>query len=275
MQPSPEPGPSLPGVPPAPPLPCGPAMRVSDRERDAVAHRLQGAFAERRLDDDEFDQRMRAALTARTSADLEQLTRDLPLPAARPAPAAPGPAPGRFAVAYKDSIRRGGRWRVPEHFTPIVYKGSGRLDLRAAELTAAITVVTAVAYKSRMDILVPPGVRVEMTGFGVTKGWSAVEEQEIQVTRDAPVVHVRGLAYKGTIEVSTRPPGADDAAFRSPTWTAPPAGVSGAAGGCQAAAAAGAGRLMLTHLCPGNDRQASREAAAAASAARSCWPRNA
>ena len=36
-----------------------------------VAQRLQQAFAERRLDDDEFDERMRAALTARTSADLE------------------------------------------------------------------------------------------------------------------------------------------------------------------------------------------------------------
>jgi len=55
-----------------PPVPAGlagpagpqPAIRVGDRERDAVAHRLQDAFAEGRLDDDEFDQRMRAALTA-------------------------------------------------------------------------------------------------------------------------------------------------------------------------------------------------------------------
>ena len=57
----------------------GPAVtRVSDQERDAVAHRLQVAFAERRLDDDEFEERMRAALTARTSADLDLLTCDLP-----------------------------------------------------------------------------------------------------------------------------------------------------------------------------------------------------
>jgi hypothetical protein len=27
--------------------------------------------------------------------------------------------------------------------------------------------------------------------------------------RDAPVVHVRGFAYKGTIETRTRPPGAE------------------------------------------------------------------
>jgi len=66
--------------------------------------------------------------------------------------------------------------------------------------------VVAVAYKSRIDILVPPGVRVEMEGFGVSKGWSAEEGQEIALAHDAPMVHVRGIAYKGTIETRTKPP---------------------------------------------------------------------
>ena len=199
--PGPAPQPRAPEVRP------GPAIRVSDRDRDGVAQRLQQAFAERRLDDDEFDERMRAALTARTSEDLDKLTADLP--AAAPgsgAPALPGRPAGRWAVAYKNSIRRGGRWRVPERFTSVVYKGSGWLDLRAAELTAPVTTVLAVAYKSRIEILVPPGVRVEMEGFGVSKGWSAEEELEIRLPADAPTLHVRGVAYKGTIETRTRPP---------------------------------------------------------------------
>jgi hypothetical protein len=170
--------------------------------------RLQAAFAEGRLDDDEFDQRMRAALTARTSASLTPLLDDLPAAADRPAISpARGRTPGRLAVALKSSIRRGGRWRVPERFTSVVYKGGGLLDLRAAELTAHVTTMVAVAYKSRIDILVPPGIRVEMEGFGVSKGWSADEEWESQLPQDAPVVHIRGIAYKGTIEASTRPPG--------------------------------------------------------------------
>ena len=186
-----------------------PAIRASDQDRDAVVQRLQQAFAERRLDDDEFDERMRAALTARTSADLDRLTGDLPAAAPQSsAPAVGGKAPGRWAVAYKNSIRRGGRWRVPERFTSVVYKGDGWLDLRAAELTAAQTTVRAVAYKSRIDVLVPPGVRVELDGFGVSKGWSEQEELEGRLPADAPVVHIRGVAYKGTIEVSTRPPAA-------------------------------------------------------------------
>ena len=184
-----------------------PVIRASDQDRDAVVQRLQQAFAERRLDDDEFDERMRAALTARTSTDLDRLTGDLPAAPPRngTAPAVPGTTPGRWAVAYKNSIRRGGRWRVPERFTSVVYKGGGWIDLRAAELTAPVTTVVAVAYKSRIDILVPPGVRVEMDGFGVSKGWSAEEEAEIRLQHDAPTVHVRGIAYKGTIETRTKP----------------------------------------------------------------------
>jgi hypothetical protein len=187
-----------------------PALRVGDRDRDAVVHRLQDAFAEGRLDDDEFDQRMRAALTARVSTELDVLTADLPAASARAVPAIAGagdPKPGRMAIAYKSSIRRGGRWRVPERFRCVIYKGSGRLDLRAAELAGPVTTMAVTAYKSHVDVLVPPGVRVELNGFGVSKGWSEEEDLETRLPADAPVVHVRGIAYKGTIEVSTRPPG--------------------------------------------------------------------
>jgi Domain of unknown function (DUF1707) len=188
------------------PEPRPPAIRASDQDRDAVAQRLQQAFAERRLDDDEFDERMRAALTAKTSADLDRLTSDLPAaPPADAAPPAPPPSAGRWAMAYKNSVRRGGRWRVPERFNVVIYKGEGWLDLRAAELTAPVTTVVAYAYKSRIDILVPPGVRVEMNGLGVSKAWSAEEDAEIRLPHDAPTVHVRGTAYKGTIETRTKP----------------------------------------------------------------------
>jgi hypothetical protein len=49
-----------------------------------------------------------------------------------------------------------------------------------------------------------------MEGFGVSKGWSADEEWESQLPPDAPVVHIRGIAYKGAIETSTKPPGQGD-----------------------------------------------------------------
>jgi hypothetical protein len=149
---------------------------------------------------------MRAALTARTLAELNTLTADLPAvaPGRAPAPVT-GASSARFAVSYKSSIRRGGRWKVPARFSPVVYKGSGWIDLRAAELAEPVTTVTAVAYKSRIEILVPPGVRIEIGGIGVSKGWSAEEAWESQLPNDAPVVHVKGAAYKGMIEVRTKP----------------------------------------------------------------------
>jgi len=183
----------------------GAATRASDRERDAVVQRVQDAFAEGRLDDAEFDDRSRAALTARTHADLDALLADLPAVPAAPGSAPVLPGPGRFAVALKSSVRRAGRWRVPERYTTVVYKGGGWLDLRAAELSGPVTTFLAVAYKSRVTILVPPNVRVEMTGLGVTQDVHD-EDPGYRLPADAPVIHVRGIAYKGTVEIATRPP---------------------------------------------------------------------
>jgi len=178
------------------------SVRASDSERDAAASRLQAAFAEGRLGDTEFDERMRAALTATTRTDLARLTADLPADATAPLPVPAGREPGRFAVTFKSSLRRAGRWRVPERLTTVVYKGEGLLDLRAAELTAPVTTISAVAYKSRIDILVPPGVRVEAGGLGVSTGSA---DPETPLSQNAPVVHVRGYSYKGTVEVAGRP----------------------------------------------------------------------
>jgi hypothetical protein len=183
-----------------------PVIRASDRERDVALRRLQVAFGEGRLTDDEFDERMRAALAARTYRDLDVLLTDLPPDAGtgavtdtRPVPPVSGRTAGRFQVAYKDSVRRAGRWRVPERYNAVIYKGSCLLDLRAAELDGPIITIFAVAYKSEIEIIVPPGVRVELSGFG-TSG-----EVHGDPGPNAPVIVVRGFAYKGGIEARTSP----------------------------------------------------------------------
>ncbi|GGY19799.1 DUF1707 SHOCT-like domain-containing protein [Streptomyces djakartensis] len=58
-----------------------PAVRVSDRERDAALEVLAAALAEGRLDAAEHEDRARSALRARTAGELAALTRDLPAPA--------------------------------------------------------------------------------------------------------------------------------------------------------------------------------------------------
>jgi Domain of unknown function (DUF1707) len=75
-------------------------IRVSDADRDRVAARLRDHFAEGRLTQDELDERLSAALNAKTFGDLRGLMTDLPEPAPVMPPAGPSPrtAPRPWAV---------------------------------------------------------------------------------------------------------------------------------------------------------------------------------
>ena len=53
-------------------------LRVSDAERQAVADQLSKHFADGRLDQAEFDDRVARAMSAKTRADLNGLFDDLP-----------------------------------------------------------------------------------------------------------------------------------------------------------------------------------------------------
>jgi hypothetical protein len=59
-------------------------MRASDADREAVTAKLRDHFAEGRLTQDELDERVSAALGAKTYGDLRSLTLDLPGPTAVP-----------------------------------------------------------------------------------------------------------------------------------------------------------------------------------------------
>jgi hypothetical protein len=53
-------------------------LRASDADREATAERLRRAAVEGRLEPEELEERLHAALRARTYGDLERLVRDLP-----------------------------------------------------------------------------------------------------------------------------------------------------------------------------------------------------
>lgn len=62
----------------------GDEIRASDKERDAVVQHLQAAYTEGRLDVTEYQERLEAAIRARTRGDLVPLTADLPPPTPEP-----------------------------------------------------------------------------------------------------------------------------------------------------------------------------------------------
>ena len=92
---------------------------------------------------------------------------------------------------------------MPATFTAVSYKGGGTvLDLRAAELTSAVTTIRAVAYKCRIQVLAPPGIRVEVSGIGVSNDENGEDDPAgLVLSAGTPVVHIRGLAYKGLVEI--------------------------------------------------------------------------
>ena len=79
-------------------------MRASDADRERVANVLREAAGDGRLTMDELDERLDAVYAAKTYAELEPITHDLP-----DAGAAPVPVPSRAAPR----VRRGHRARRP------------------------------------------------------------------------------------------------------------------------------------------------------------------
>jgi hypothetical protein len=61
-------------------------LRAADADRERIAERLRTAAAEGRLSADELEERIEAALGARTYAELNALVADLPEQRPRPAP---------------------------------------------------------------------------------------------------------------------------------------------------------------------------------------------
>jgi hypothetical protein len=170
------------------------AVRASDQDRDEVLVRLHTAYAEGRLDEGELDERIDLVLAARTHADLDRLSADLPRRSPSPRPEVAG-SRGRFQLAYKSRLRRSGHWLVPQRYTFTAYKSDCLIDLRSAELPACEVTLWVLSYKSDVRIVVPSGVRVEAGGLGVST------EIRSQPFPAGPVIHVQGITYKGAIEV--------------------------------------------------------------------------
>lgn len=169
-----------------------PALRASDTDRERVAEILQDAVAEGRLAMEEFDERLDAAYKARTYRELELLTADLPMAATAPAPlslrkesASPTPWAERIVdgtqgssagLAFLGGFQRKGRWTVGRRFTAACLMGGGEIDLREANFAGPEVVITCWVLMGGVNVVVPPGVEVEVRGVGIMGGFDSREE---------------------------------------------------------------------------------------------------
>jgi hypothetical protein len=158
-------------VPPA-------GMRASDADRDRVVDVLQAATADGRLTQEEFSQRMQAALSARTLGELAMLTADL---AER--------AQDVIRIGQRGgSIRRAGRWVVPR-----------RLELRSSWCDVMLDFTGAVTRPDtlRIDLNMRGGslILVTRTGMVVTADALAVRFGDVDIGTAA------GPGVPGTLRV--------------------------------------------------------------------------
>jgi hypothetical protein len=183
-------------------------LRVSDADRHRVAELLREAAGEGRLDLDELDERLAAAYSAKTYADLVPITADLPAhphavpPAVAPRSNLPTTVTHDSSLAIMSETKRVGPWLVPPEHRAAAFMGGVRLDLREATFAAPETVITVAAVMAGVDIVVDPYTHVVVEGVGIMGEFSQSRDKvPAQITPDSPVVRVKGFALMAGVSV--------------------------------------------------------------------------
>lgn len=182
-------------------------MRITTQDRDDAAGVLQAAFSDGRLDEKEFDERMARVLMAKTVGDLDPLIADLgsdtsALSAYRPAPMH-ARMMGKSTFAIFSGIETKGAFILPEHVRINAVFGGCVLDLRDARINQPVSFIKVVAVFGGVQIIVPKHVRIEVHGTPFLGGISHNARKQ-QLPPDAPVIHVRGLAICGDVEILSK-----------------------------------------------------------------------
>ncbi|WP_327087183.1 DUF1707 domain-containing protein [Nonomuraea sp. NBC_01738] len=159
-------------------------VQASDDERERVVQRLQLAFAEGRLDTAEIDERLHAALTARTQGELSTVLADLP-GESRAEP---------VRIRSGNGIVRRGEWRVPRELSVECGYGGVELDLSRAIIDDQVVDIELVLPYGSARIVLPHDATVDADG--VVTEWGRMTYQAVR-QRGAPRVHVRVKGHLG------------------------------------------------------------------------------
>jgi hypothetical protein len=177
---------------------------ITSEERDMAEARLRQAVADELLTLDEFGDRMRLLLSARTRGDLQEAVAGVPIATeplrrtrergtARPA------RKQQHIIAVMSEERTRGRWRPAAETTAVAIMGSAVVDLQGAEFEGDELKISAIAFMGSVEIVVPEGVEVELSGFAVMGDRS--NKVDAPVLPDAPLVRVDAYAVMGAVDV--------------------------------------------------------------------------
>jgi hypothetical protein len=188
-------------------------LRASDADRERVANVLREAAGDGRLTMDELDERLDAVFAAKTYAELEPITHDLP-DASGPAGPVTSPVvgdPARFggpptssgAFAIMGGFTRKGNWTVPKDFTAFMLMGGGEIDLREARFAEREVSIHIIAIMGGCEIIVPEDATVRVTGVGIMGAFD--HSHTGTGTPGGPVITINGVALMGGVDVKRKP----------------------------------------------------------------------
>jgi hypothetical protein len=189
-------------------------LRASDADRERVANVLREAAGDGRLTMEELDERLDAVYAAKTYAELEPITRDLPATgtAHAPVPAQSsavqdsrigGVPTSEGAFAILGGFSRKGDWVVPKDFTAFAFMAGGEIDFREARFAEPVVTIHVIAIMGGIEITVPEDVTVRVTGIGIMGGFD--HGASGTGAPGGPTIVINGLALMGGVEVRRRP----------------------------------------------------------------------
>ncbi len=175
-------------------------LRASHMDRDRVVEVLRVAAGDGRLTPEELDERLEAALTARTYSELAVLTTDLPAASGHPASVIVPEAKELVRIdCGSGSAVRDGQWVVPQRMEVRVTSGSVKLDLTNAIITSPVLALDAEVNSGQLLLITRPGIQVDTDDVAVQ---SAIVRVRPQSATDTPVVlriQVSGNVTSGTL----------------------------------------------------------------------------
>ena len=203
-----------------------PAAVPTADQRERVVRALSTHFANDQLSMEEFEERLDHAYKAMTARQLDALLADLPAvdaaDAAARAPAflaPPSEVPGRgIVIALLGANERRGSWIVPRRLKVVAFMGGVELDLREARFGPGVTEIDVTAVWGGVEIVFPPGVRVESFGATLMGSFESQAGDASTFTPFTPVVRLSGMAFMGGVEAKTRAPGETKGRRRRQHW---------------------------------------------------------
>jgi len=172
-------------------------MRASHEDRDIIVDQLRVAAGDGRIDGEELDQRIEAAMSARTYGELDKLTKDLPASAQQAGVVrrSEAEASQNITISHGNTAKRGA-WLVPRQLNVTVRHGNVVLDFTEAVFSGAreVEVVLDVRH-ANLRFLVPAGTVLDTSGLATRHanlgqpGLGAAASDVIRLTLSGQVEH--------------------------------------------------------------------------------------